>query len=93
LILLLYDGRLYRILAAAAGLDDWTGADSPGIQQLVIVPTSARSMQSDIAVIWVPPPDGSPSPYAAAHSELLVYHRATGRFTRLHSNLIAFMYQ
>ena len=71
-ILLLHDGRFYRILAAAAGLDDWTGADSPGIQQLAILPSSARSVQSDIAVIWVPPPDGSPSPYAAAPSELLV---------------------
>ena len=36
------------------------------------MPTSARSMQADIAVIWVPSPDGSPSPYAAAPNELLV---------------------
>ena len=59
-------------MAAAAGLDDWTGADSPGIQQLALLPTSARSVQADITVIWVPPTDGSPSPYAAAPSELLV---------------------
>lgn len=72
LILLLYNCRLYRILAAAAGLDDWTRADSPGIQQLRILPTSARSLQAEIAVVWVPPPDGVPSPYAAPPSDLLV---------------------